>query len=84
VIFGGKYKEAAVLISSNILARPVRQMPYETVGDLMLKFEEAETGTRSSKIQAPSSRETPNPKLQNEQFTDYQRELNLEESCGRD
>src|SRR5690242_4070161 len=28
LIFDGKYKEAAVLISSNILARPVRQMPY--------------------------------------------------------
>jgi alpha-L-fucosidase 2 len=41
LVFGGKYAEAANLISNKILARPLGQMPYETVGDLLLSFPEA-------------------------------------------
>jgi alpha-L-fucosidase 2 len=40
LIFGGKYKQAERLISEKIMARPLRQMPYETVGDLLLTFPE--------------------------------------------
>ncbi|TAK92599.1 MAG: glycoside hydrolase family 95 protein [Verrucomicrobia bacterium] len=40
LVFDGKYKDAASLISSNVLARPVRQMPYQTVGSLFLSFPE--------------------------------------------
>src|SRR5579859_7019015 len=38
LIFEGKYKQADRLIGERIMARPLRQMPYETVGDLLLSF----------------------------------------------
>ena len=38
MIFAGKYDEAASLVASNMMAKPVRQMPYQTVGDLFLAF----------------------------------------------
>jgi alpha-L-fucosidase 2 len=34
----GKYREAARLISSKVMAKPLGQMPYQTVGDLLLAF----------------------------------------------
>jgi alpha-L-fucosidase 2 len=34
----GKYREAASLISAKVMARPLGQMPYQTVGDLLLSF----------------------------------------------
>ena len=38
LVFEGKYDDAAKLISSNMMAMPVREMPYETMGDLFLDF----------------------------------------------
>ena len=38
LVFEGKYDDAAKLISSNMMAMPVREMPYETLGDLFLDF----------------------------------------------
>ena len=38
LIFAGQYDAAAGLVASNMMAQPVRQMPYETVGDLFLTF----------------------------------------------
>jgi alpha-L-fucosidase 2 len=38
LVFHGKYDEAAQLISSNMMAVPVREMPYQTLGDLWLDF----------------------------------------------
>ncbi len=38
LIFDGKYKEADRLITAKVMAKPLRQMPYETVGDLLLTF----------------------------------------------
>ncbi|MGC4074889.1 MAG: glycoside hydrolase N-terminal domain-containing protein [Nibricoccus sp.] len=38
LIDDGKYKEAAWLISSKVMAKPLNQMPYQTVGDLHLAF----------------------------------------------
>ena len=38
LVFGGEYDDAAKLISDKMMANPVRQMPYETVGDLLLAF----------------------------------------------
>lgn len=35
----GCYREAAELISAKVMARPIKQMPYQTVGDLLLEFE---------------------------------------------
>jgi alpha-L-fucosidase 2 len=40
LIFDGKYKQAERLISEKVMARPLRQMPYETLGDLLLSFPE--------------------------------------------
>src|ERR1035441_2795941 len=38
LVFDGKFDEAHRLISSNMMAVPIREMPYETVGDLWLGF----------------------------------------------
>ena len=38
LIFAGKYLEADHLIGAKVLAQPLRQMPYEPVGDLRLTF----------------------------------------------
>jgi alpha-L-fucosidase 2 len=38
LIFEGKYREADRLISAKVMAKPLRQMPYETAGDLVLTF----------------------------------------------
>ncbi|MCX6915260.1 MAG: glycoside hydrolase family 95 protein, partial [Verrucomicrobia bacterium] len=40
LIFESKYKQAERLISEKVMARPLRQMPYETLGDLLLTFPE--------------------------------------------
>ncbi len=34
----GKYREATTLIGAKVMARPLGQMPYQTVGDLLLSF----------------------------------------------
>jgi alpha-L-fucosidase 2 len=38
LIFEGKYAEAQKLASQKMMAKPLKQMPYETVGDLYLSF----------------------------------------------
>jgi alpha-L-fucosidase 2 len=38
----GKYREAAGLISAKVMAKPLGQMPYQTVGDLLLDFPAAD------------------------------------------
>lgn len=38
LVFDGEYDAAFGLIASNMMARPVRQMPYQTLGDLFLTF----------------------------------------------
>src|SRR5262249_33739680 len=38
LIFAGKFLEAQKLIGEKMMARPLREMPYETVGDLLLTF----------------------------------------------
>src|SRR5277367_1891486 len=38
LVFDGQYDDAAKLISSNMMAVPLREMPYETLGDLFLDF----------------------------------------------
>src|ERR1043166_3756229 len=39
LIFAGKYKEAHDLVGAKMMAHPIKQMPYEPVGDLRLDFE---------------------------------------------
>ena len=41
LIFDGRYREAQALIADRMMAKPLRQMPYQTVGDLLLTFPEA-------------------------------------------
>jgi alpha-L-fucosidase 2 len=36
----GKYHEAAQLTDAKVMAKPLHQMPYQTVGDLLLSFPE--------------------------------------------
>lgn len=38
LVFDGKYQEAANFINQKMMSRPIRQMPYQTVGDLKLIF----------------------------------------------
>jgi alpha-L-fucosidase 2 len=38
LIFEGRYKEANDLIGAKMMAHPIKQMPYELVGDLKLDF----------------------------------------------
>src|ERR1041384_574908 len=39
LIFEAKYKEAHDLVGAKMMANPIKQMPYEPVGDLKLTFE---------------------------------------------
>lgn len=43
LIFAGKYQEAHELVGAKMMARPIKQMPYEPVGDLRLDFANHET-----------------------------------------
>jgi alpha-L-fucosidase 2 len=38
LIFAGRYKEAHELVGAKMMAQPIKQMPYEPVGDLRLNF----------------------------------------------
>jgi alpha-L-fucosidase 2 len=38
LVFEGKYRQAARLISQRVMSKPLGQMPYETAGDLILTF----------------------------------------------
>jgi len=38
LIFDGKYKEAHELVGEKMMAKPIKQMPFEPVGDLRLMF----------------------------------------------
>ena len=38
LIFAGRYPEAHNLISQKMMAKPLTQMPYQCLGDLLLKF----------------------------------------------
>ncbi len=40
LIFAGKYSEANSLVGSRMMARPIGQMQYQTLGDLILQFPE--------------------------------------------
>jgi alpha-L-fucosidase 2 len=41
MLFAGQYKEANTLISQTMMAKPLTQMPYQCVGDLLLRFPDA-------------------------------------------
>jgi len=45
LVFEGKYGEAHKLIGEKMMAKPLRQMPYQTVGDLQLDFPDSKTAT---------------------------------------
>ena len=39
LIFAGQYKEAEALATSNLMSQPIRQMPYQAMGDLWLDLD---------------------------------------------
>jgi alpha-L-fucosidase 2 len=41
LLAAGQYADAAKLVSQKVMARPLAQMPYQTLGDLTLTFPEA-------------------------------------------
>jgi len=41
MIFSGQYRQASRLISQKMMAKPLAQMPYQCVGDLLLTFPDA-------------------------------------------
>ncbi len=43
LIFDAKYREAERLIGQRVMAKPLRQMPYQTVGSLLLGFPDVAT-----------------------------------------
>ncbi len=45
LIFAGKYKEAHDLVGAKMMAQPIKQMPYQPVGDLKLIFQGHENAT---------------------------------------
>ena len=45
LIFAGQYREAHNLIGQKMMAKPLTQMPYQCVGDLMLKFPDTSGAT---------------------------------------
>jgi alpha-L-fucosidase 2 len=42
LLAAGKYKEATALASAKVMAKPLTQMPYGTLGDLLITFPSAE------------------------------------------
>jgi alpha-L-fucosidase 2 len=61
LIFEGKYKEADDLIGRKMMARPIKQMPFQPVGDLLLTFgghEDASDYRRELDLDAAVARTT--------------------------
>ena len=48
LLFAGRYREAHNLISQKMMAKPLTQMPYQCVGDLLLTFPDANGVTELS------------------------------------
>jgi alpha-L-fucosidase 2 len=46
LLFEGRYKEATELASARMMAKPLRQMPYGTLGDLFLTFDRPQAPRR--------------------------------------
>ncbi len=42
LIFSGRYAEAETLADAKLLSRPLKQMPYQPLGDLLLDFDRAD------------------------------------------
>ena len=46
MIFSGQYRQADRLIGRRMMAKPLNQMPYQCLGDLLLKFPDATNGVK--------------------------------------
>jgi alpha-L-fucosidase 2 len=44
LVFAGHYREAEALINARMMARPLKQMPYQTAGDLLFDLPAADGG----------------------------------------
>ena len=45
LIFAGRYKEAESLANAGMISRPIKQMPYQPLGNLWLEFDGVEDAT---------------------------------------
>ena len=45
LIFAGRYKEAEALANAGMISRPIKQMPYQPLGNLWLDFDGVEEAT---------------------------------------
>src|SRR5262249_40134274 len=45
LVFAGEWRKAQELVSQKFMSRPLRQMPYQTVGSLVLEFDGIDTPT---------------------------------------
>ncbi len=45
LIFAGRYAEAQALANAKLMAKPLTQMPYQTVGDLLMDMPNVEPGS---------------------------------------
>jgi alpha-L-fucosidase 2 len=46
LIFAGRYREAHNLVSQKMMAKPLNQMPYQCLGNLLLKFPDTTNGVK--------------------------------------
>ncbi len=67
LVFAGKYDEAAKLISDKMMAVPLRQLPYQTLGDLWLDL------PRTTTNEDDRLHDLPSPAMEN-----YRRDLDLD------
>jgi alpha-L-fucosidase 2 len=82
LVFAGKYAEAQTLVGAKLMARPLRQMPYGTIGTLVIDRAGAPGGTPPARSPSgTTSMVTPvEPAVP---LADYRRELDLEAAVAR-
>lgn len=83
LVFAGQDDDADKLISEKMMASPVRQMPYETLGDLFLDFSANQVvlPTHGIRIQRTNDLFLDFPT--NQAASDYRRELSLDSAVAR-
>jgi len=81
LVFEERYEDAAALIGAKIMARPLRQMPYGTIGSLVISRHGAAPGTPpAAASKGTTSQVTPNDAPA--PVNGYRRELDLDSACA--
>ncbi len=68
LVFAGDYEAAQTLCQEKCMGRPMKQMPYQTCGDLRLLFADQQAGSQQANSQ---------------KVTEYRRELDLATATAR-